>query len=74
MKIFVVIEGEFNEASSVLGLYSTRENALMQVEKAKKGYFIKDVEWIKREYDTWIYGWDYITIVVYELDEYAEVH
>ena len=75
MKIFVVTEGEFNYHATVLGVFSTREKALIQVEKAMKNYWIIDhIEWVRREPDTWVYSMDYIEINVYELDEYAEVH
>jgi len=70
MKIFVVTEGEFNYQATVLGVFSTRENALIQVEKAMKNYWIMDgIEWKQKENDTWVYGMDYIEINVYELDE-----
>jgi len=70
MKIYVVIEGEFNQGSFVKGVFSTFDKAMIQVDLCKKEYFDKNANWVKREFNEWVNSIDYIKIDEYGLDEF----
>jgi hypothetical protein len=69
MKTFVIIAGEQNEASSVIGVFSTLKLAMEGVEYCKRDYFIKDAIWKKVDQEhCWEYGIDYIKIEIHFID------
>jgi len=66
MKTFVVIEGERNGSSSVIGVFTFLKLAMEGVDHCKKNYYIKDAIWKKVDKEhCWTHSVDYIKIEIH---------